>query len=279
MANVFSFSGSTPVVTGAASGIGRLMALGAAKRGAAAVVLWDLNEKALAAVSAEIEALGAKAHPFVVDISDRDSVMATAKKVVTNAGVPDVVINNAGVISGKRFLDLTEKDITTTYAVNTLGLYWTLQAFLPAMKKRDSGRLVTIASAGGLAGSATQTDYAGSKFAAVGFTESLRAELRGDSSGVSTLTVCPFYINTGMFDGVKSGSPLLPIQDQHLSTTKILDAIESSKRELLLPGMVYSVRIFRLLPTVVFDFLADAFGINKAMKTFRGRGPTRKNSA
>jgi len=279
MANIFSFSNSIVVVTGAASGIGRLMALGAATRGAAAVVLWDVNEKALASVSAEIEARGVKAHPFVVDISDRASVMATAKKVLASAGVPDVVINNAGVISGKRFLDLTESDITRTYAVNTLALYWTLQAFLPAMKKQDSGRLVTIASAGGLAGSATQTDYAGSKFAAVGFTESLRAELRDDSSGVSTLTVCPFYINTEMFDGVKSGSPLLPIQDQHLSTTKILDAIESRKRELLLPGMVYTVRIFRLLPTAVFDFLADAFGINKAMKTFRGRVPTRKNSA
>jgi all-trans-retinol dehydrogenase (NAD+) len=279
MANIFSFSNSIVVVTGAASGIGRLMALGAATRGAAAVVLWDVNEKALASVSAEIEARGVKAHPFVVDISDRASVMATAKKVLASAGVPDVVINNAGVISGKRFLDLTESDITKTYAVNTLALYWTLQAFLPAMKKQDSGRLVTIASAGGLAGSATQTDYAGSKFAAVGFTESLRAELRDDSSGVSTLTVCPFYINTEMFDGVKSGSPLLPIQDQHLSTTKILDAIESRKRELLLPGMVYTVRIFRLLPTAVFDFLADAFGINKAMKTFRGRVPTRKNSA
>jgi all-trans-retinol dehydrogenase (NAD+) len=279
MANIFSFSNSIVVVTGAASGIGRLMALGAATRGATAVVLWDVNEKALASVSAEIEARGVKAHPFVVDISDRASVMATAKKVLASAGVPDVVINNAGVISGKRFLDLTESDITKTYAVNTLALYWTLQAFLPSMKKQDSGRLVTIASAGGLAGSATQTDYAGSKFAAVGFTESLRAELRDDSSGVSTLTVCPFYINTEMFDGVKSGSPLLPIQDQHLSTTKILDAIESRKRELLLPGMVYTVRIFRLLPTAVFDFLADAFGINKAMKTFRGRVPTRKNSA
>ena len=279
MANIFSFSNSIVVVTGAASGIGRLMALGAATRGATAVVLWDVNEKALASVSAEIEARGVKAHPFVVDISDRASVMATAKKVLASAGVPDVVINNAGVISGKRFLDLTESDITKTYAVNTLALYWTLQAFLPAMKKQDSGRLVTIASAGGLAGSATQTDYACSKFAAVGFTESLRAELRDDSSGVSTLTVCPFYINTEMFDGVKSGSPLLPIQDQHLSTTKILDAIESRKRELLLPGMVYTVRIFRLLPTAVFDFLADAFGINKAMKTFRGRVPTRKNSA
>jgi hypothetical protein len=63
----------------------------------------------------------------------------------------------------------------------------------------------------------------------------------------------------------------LPIQDQDEATEKILDAVESTKRELLLPGMVYSVRVFRLLPTALFDWIADAFGINKAMKTFRGR--------
>jgi all-trans-retinol dehydrogenase (NAD+) len=91
---------------------------------------------------------------------------------------------------------------------------------------------------------------------------------------VSCLTVYPFYINTGMFDGVKSGSPLLAIQNQETATARILDAIESTKRELLLPGMVYSVRIFRLLPAAVFDWIADAFGINKAMKTFRGRRTT-----
>jgi all-trans-retinol dehydrogenase (NAD+) len=101
--------------------------------------------------------------------------------------------------------------------------------------------------------------------------ESLRAELRDASSAVSTLTVCPFYINTGMFDGVKSGSPLLAIQPAEPSAQKILDTIASTKQELLLPGMVYSVRFFRLLPVRVFDWLADAFGINKAMKTFRGR--------
>jgi len=138
MAKIFSFSNSIVVVTGAASGIGRLMALGAATRGAAAVVLWDVNEKALASVSAEIEARGVKAHPFVVDISDRASVMATAKKVLASAGVPDVVINNAGVISGKRFLDLTESDITKTYAVNTLALYWTLQALAVSRSQRNT---------------------------------------------------------------------------------------------------------------------------------------------
>lgn len=271
MTTTFTFPGTTVLITGAGSGIGALMALEAARRGATRLVLWDLDQDALTRVSAEIEAVGAAAFPFALDVSDRATVLATAKKVLAKVGVPDVVINNAGIIVGQRFLDLTEKDIVKTYAVNTLALYWTIQAFLPEMQKRDSGRLVTIASAGGLAGSAHQTDYAGSKFAAVGFMESLRAELRDDASAVTTLTVCPYYINTGMFDGVKSGSPLLKIQDQHHSTTVILNAIESRKRELLLPGMVYAVRVLRLLPTAAFDFMADAFGINKAMKTFRGR--------
>jgi all-trans-retinol dehydrogenase (NAD+) len=271
MPETLSLRDTHVLITGGGSGIGRLMALGAAKRGARHVVIWDMNLPAAKEVAAEVKALGAGATAKKVDISKRDAVAAAAAETLSTLGHLDVLINNAGVVSGKNFLDLTEADITSTYAVNTLALYWSIQAFLPQMIARDSGRLVTIASAAGLSGSATLTDYAGSKFAAVGFMESLRAELRDQGSSVSALTVCPFYINTGMFDGVKSSSPLLKIQEAPASTETILDAIESPKRELLLPGMVYSVRIFRLLPTAVFDWLADAFGINKAMKTFRGR--------
>ena len=271
MSEPYSLSNTHVLITGAGSGIGRLMALGAAKRGASHLVLWDLNLPAAKAVAKEVEALGATALPMSVDVSKKSAVSAAAAQVLEKIGHLDVLINNAGVVTGKRFLELEEKDVALTYNVNTFALYWTIQAFLPSMVARDQGRLVTIASAAGLAGSSKLTDYAGSKHAAVGFMESLRAELRDDSSGVSVLTVNPFYINTGMFDGVKSGSPLLPIQDPDQSTTKILDAIESTKRELLLPGMVYSVRVFRLLPTAVFDWIADAFGVNKAMKTFRGR--------
>ena len=271
MSEAFSLSGTHVVVTGAGSGIGRLMALGAAKRGARHVAVWDLNLTSARSVVKEIEALGAQASAYKVDVSQKKSVDEAAVTTLEALGQVDVLINNAGIVSGKSFLNLTEKDITQTYGVNTLALYWTTQAFLPGMLNRDRGRVVTIASAAGLAGSATLTDYSGSKFAAVGFMESLRAELRDGSSSVSTLTVCPFYINTGMFDGVKSGSPLLAIQPADPSAQKILDAIESTKRELLLPGMVRSVRYFRLLPVAVFDWLADAFGINKAMKTFRGR--------
>jgi len=261
------------LITGGASGIGRLMALGAVARGASHVVIWDMNLAAAKEVVSEIKALGAKATAHKVDVSHRADVFTAAEKTLETIGHLDVLVNNAGIVSGKNFLELSEADITKTYGVNTLALYWSIQAFLPHMLARDSGRLVTIASAAGLSGSATLTDYSGSKYAAVGFMESLRAELRDRGSSVSALTVCPFYINTGMFDGVKSGSPLLKIQEAPASAQKILDSIESTKRELLLPGMVYSVRIFRLLPPALFDWIADVFGINKAMKTFRGRKP------
>lgn len=271
MAQPYSLAGKHVLITGAGSGIGRLMALGAVRRGASKLVLWDVNLAAAKAVAKEVESLGAAALPMSIDVSKKATVVAGAEKVLQKIGHLDVLINNAGVVSGKHFLELDEKDIALTYNVNTFALYWTIGAFLPSMLERDSGRLVTIASAAGLAGSSRLTDYSGSKHAAVGFMESLRAELRDSGSSVSALTVNPFYINTGMFDGVKSGSPLLPIQDHDEATSRILDAVESTKRELLLPGMVYSVRIFRLLPTAIFDWIADAFGINKAMKTFRGR--------
>jgi all-trans-retinol dehydrogenase (NAD+) len=273
MSQPYSFRGTHVLITGAGSGIGRLMALGAATRGATKLVLWDVNLESAKAVAREVEKRGASALAMSVDVSKKTAVAAAAVKVLEKIGHLDVLINNAGVVTGKNFLDLEEKDIALTYNVNTFALYWTIQAFLPGMMSRDSGRLVTIASAAGLAGSSRLTDYSGSKHAAIGFMESLRSELRDQRSRVSTLTVNPFYINTGMFDGVKSGSPLLPIQDQDRATGKILDSIESTKRELLLPGMVYSVRIFRLLPTALFDWIADVFGINKAMKTFRGRKP------
>lgn len=271
MSTPLTLRGKTILITGGASGIGRLMALGAARRGASHVVIWDMNLPAAKAVVGELKALGTAASAQKVDVSSRSSVFQAAEATLSAIGHLDVLVNNAGIVSGKSFLELSEKDITSTYGVNTLALYWTTQAFLPQMKRRDSGRLVAIASAAGLAGSATLTDYSGSKYAAVGFMESLRAELRDQASSVTTLTVCPFYINTGMFDGVKSGSPLLKIQEADPSAEAILNAIESPKRELLLPGMVYSVRVFRLLPVAVFDWIADVFGINKAMKTFRGR--------
>ena len=120
-------------------------------------------------------------------------------------GPVDVLVNNAGVISGQLLSELTDEAIERTLAVNTLALFWCTRAFLPAMVERRRGHVVTLASAAGLVGVVRQTDYSASKHAAVGFAESLRFELRRYAPEVHTTLVCPFYINTGMFDGAGRG--------------------------------------------------------------------------
>jgi all-trans-retinol dehydrogenase (NAD+) len=113
---------------------------------------------------------------------------------------------------------------------------------------------------------------AASKWGAIGFTESLRAELRSFGSRVRTLVVAPYYINTGMFDGVKTRFPLLlPILDPPKVATKVLTAIESGRQQVVLPPMVRIVPPLRFLPPVAFDVILDAFGINHSMDSFVGR--------
>lgn len=260
--------GARVLITGGGSGIGRLMALGAARRGAAEVVLWDLSEESARAVQAEIEGAGSAARIDVVDVSDRAAVAEAAQR----AGAIDVLINNAGVVTGADLLDATDEQIRLTFEVNTLALYWTTRAFLPGMIDRDRGVVVTIASAAGFVGVAKQTDYSASKFAAVGFTESLRSELRGHRSRVGTLLVAPFYIDTGMFEGVSTRFPrLLPILHQDEVATRILDALEAGAQQLMMPLMVRLAPVWRLFPVRMFDRIMDFFGINHSMDRFTGR--------
>jgi all-trans-retinol dehydrogenase (NAD+) len=146
------------------------------------------------------------------------------------------------------------------------------QAFLPAMVQSGRGCVVTISSASGMLGVAKLTDYAASKFAAFGFMESLRSELRMKRSSVNTLTVCPHYIGTGMFDGVQTKFPwLLPILDEAKVAAKILRSVEKGKAMLVMPKFVHVIPVVRVLPIRAFDAITDFFGVNRTMDNFRGR--------
>ncbi|MFC7581886.1 SDR family oxidoreductase [Schaalia naturae] len=259
--------GRTVLVTGGGGGIGRLMALGAARRGAR-VVIWDLSEAAGAAARDEIRAEGGNAESFSVDVSEREAVAAAAQRT----GDVDVVINDAGVVTGQRLMDATEEGIERTFRVNALSLYWVTRAFLGGMIARHRGTVVTVASAAGMVGVARQTDYSASKFAAFGFAESLRAEMRKERTGVTSLVVCPYYIDTGMFEGVRTKCPpLLPILRPGRVAEKVLDAIESGRGQLVMPPFVRITPLARALPTRAFDWLVDALGINDSMDRFVGR--------
>ena len=262
-----SLSGRTVLVTGGGSGLGRRMAIGAARRGAR-VVIWDVSAESGSSVRDEIRAAGNLAEAQTVNVADKDAV----KQAAAAAGQVDVLVNNAGVVSGRQLLDATDEDIRRTFDVNVLALYWVTRAFLPGMVDRGRGTVVTVASAAGLVGVAKQSDYSASKFAAVGFNESLRAELRNGRTGVSTLVVCPYYIDTGMFDGVRTRFPrLLPILKEEEVAAGILDAIESGRQKLVLPPLVNLVPAARMLPVGAFDRLMDVLGINRTMDQFTGR--------
>ena len=265
-------AGRHALVTGGASGIGRSMARKLVARGAR-VTVWDINPTALDAVIGELRAVpGGDVHGFVCNVADREQVYARAAETTRVAGPVDILINNAGIVSGKDFLELPDEKIAATFDVNVLSLFWTGKAFLPSMIERNGGHIVTIASASGLIGVARLADYAASKWAAIGFDESLRAELRKVAPRVMTTVICPYYINTGMFRGVRSRFPfLLPILEEDDVAERVVRAISGNKRRLIMPRLVYLVPVIRFLPVGLFDRVANFLGVNTSMDEFIGR--------
>jgi all-trans-retinol dehydrogenase (NAD+) len=261
------------LVTGGASGIGRLMAFDFARRGAR-VAVWDLNEENLRALEAEARKEGLFIRAMGCDVSDRNAVYTQAKALTKELGPLDILINNAGVVSGKTLLETPDEKIITTVNVNILSHFWTVKAFLPSMMERNTGHIVTIASAAGLIGVKGLGDYCASKFAVFGFDESLRMELRRLKSGVKTTVVCPFFIDTGMFRWVKTRFPLLlPILKPAQATARIVTAVLKGRKRLIMPRFVYALYQLRLMPVAVLDMVADFLGISHAMDDFTGRKP------
>jgi len=266
-----SFSGKVALITGGASGVGRLIARKTATRGAHAV-LWDINVEALAKAADEIRAAGGKVSTYHCNVADRETVYATAEKVRGEVGRVDVLVNNAGIVNGKPFLECTDEELRRTMEVNILSHFWTVKAFLPDMIKAKSGHIVTVASAGGIVGSARLVDYSASKFAAFGFDEALRAELKKQGLKIRTTVACPFFINTGMFAGVKSRFPfLLPILDEDEVAEQIVRAVARGKARVIMPPFVYTTWPLRLVPVKLFDWVVTLLGVNNAMDAFRGR--------
>lgn len=264
-------SGQNMLITGGASGIGRLMALKLAAKGGH-IVIWDIDATRMNSVVDEIKTGGHQAQGYLCDLSSKSSIAQAAAQVKREVGPIHILINNAGIVSGQPFLKCSDEQIERTMAINTMAHFWTVRAFLPEMVRDNKGHIVTIASAGGLVGVHRLADYSASKHAAVGFDESLRMEFRRTGSQVRTTVVCPFFINTGMFEGVKTRFPwLLPIMEPEDVVNRIVRAIEKDKARLVMPWFVYTTWLIRVLPIPMFDALASFFGINNAMDEFVGR--------
>ena len=129
---------------------------------------------------------------------------------------------------------MDEKLANKTMIVNCESNFWTVKEFLPAMMDRDSGHIVSIASCAGKSGAGGMADYCASKFAQYGFSESLRVEMKILGKNIPVTTICPWFINTGMFTGVNCGL-LSSLLDQNYVAKRIIDAILQEEEEVVIP--------------------------------------------
>jgi NAD(P)-dependent dehydrogenase (short-subunit alcohol dehydrogenase family) len=191
--------GRVAVVTGGGSGIGRGLSLGLAAEGMTVAVA-DLQTANAEAVAAEIEASGGRAFAVGVDVTSAPSLATAAKEVVARAGGVNLLCANAGVLGRIGPLaDHTIEDWEYTLSVNVLGVVKTVDAFLPALRESaPDAHIVTTASLGGLVSEvrAPIGAYTASKYACVGYSEMLRAELAGRGIGVSVL--CPGVVASNL---------------------------------------------------------------------------------
>ncbi len=190
-----SVQGKTVLVTGAAMGLGKLFATKAVTEGAAAVVLWDINEAALVETVEELQAAGGNIHAYVVDVSDAEAIGAASALVLDEVGPVDVLFNNAGIVRGNTYFWETEDvaQIQQTMAINSVAPMLITREFLPGMIGKDSEcRIVNIASSAGLVSNPRMAVYAASKWAAIGWSDSVRLELeQAGYDHIKVTTVCP----------------------------------------------------------------------------------------
>ncbi|XP_035132715.2 short-chain dehydrogenase/reductase family 16C member 6 [Callithrix jacchus] len=267
-------AGEIVLITGAGSGLGRQLAIHFARLGAI-LVLWDINQEGnVETCRLAKEKGGEKVFPYKCDCSNRQEVYRVADQVRKEVGDVTILINNAGVVTGKLLLDIPDDMVEKSFLVNAISHFWTYKAFLPAMIRTNHGHLVCISSVAGLAGINGLSDYSASKFAAFGFAESLFLELTIlKKTGIKTTIVCPHFINTGMFEGCTTKYPfLLPILEQEYVAKKIVNAILEEQVYLLIPKFLYIALILKqIMSPKIFIAFCDYLGVYTCMASFKGR--------
>jgi 2-hydroxycyclohexanecarboxyl-CoA dehydrogenase len=205
--------GKTALVTGGGRGIGRAIALGLAQEGAQVAVLDILADNA-AAVVREIEATGVKGLALPADLTKRAQVDRAVADTLAQFGQIDILVNNAGWDRMEMFLDSEEETWDKIIAINFKGILYACKAALPSMVARGQGKVISIASDAGRAGSTGEAVYAGTKGAIIAFSKTLAREMARHKITVNV--VCPGLTETPLLQGIREQSP---------KTEKVIEAV------------------------------------------------------
>jgi short-subunit dehydrogenase len=237
------------------------------------VVLLDKNKTLLENVRSETEKKMPNVHleGYALDITDLGASQQIIDTIARKQPI-DVFINNAGLVGGRSLLDLDHKAIDKVIDLNVKALMHLSKIVLAEMQKAGRGHIVNIASAAGFTPVPGMAPYVGSKWAVVGFSESLRLEMETLGKGFRCTTVCPSYIDTGMFKGAKDNF-LIPMLRPEKAALAIVKGIGRGKRYVRIPFMVRFTPFLRgVLPTRVYDLLIGKWlGIYRSMAHFEGK--------
>ena len=258
------------LITGGCSGIGKIMARRCLEKGAKNVIIWDINESAIAATVEELSALG-KVDGFKADISKPESVDAASAATKAACGDIDILINNAGIITNNKFFaEQTDADIDRTIDINAKGAMYVTLRFINDMRARGKGHICNITSAAGMLGLPRMSLYCASKWAGIGWSQSLCLELEREKSPVKVTTVAPYFINTGMFDGIRS---VFKVQKPEVVGKKVISAIEHNRRFKGIPFGWHFIRFWQgVTPHHPFNLIFGKIcGLYTVMDHFTGR--------
>jgi short-subunit dehydrogenase len=245
-------------ITGASSGLGAALARAYAARGAT-LALVARREDTLRDLAAELVAMSAPT-PYVypLDVTDATALDEAASDFIARAGLPDIVIANAGISVGT----LTEETgdrvaFERVMAINVMGVVNTFSPFAAAMRKRGSGRLVGIASVAGVRGLPGAGAYSASKSAVITYLEALRVELR--DSDVKVVTIAPGYVDTPMTATNPYPMPFMLAADE--AARRMLRVVDRGASYAVVPWQMSLVaKLMRILPNAIFDRLASRAG-------------------
>lgn len=261
--------GKTVLITGAASGIGKMLAQ-MFQGVASSLILWDRDQINLEQLVEDLGGRDKNVFGFTVDLSELEEIEIVGNRVLNEIGTVDILINNAGIVVGKLFNQHTSADIEETMRINSNALMHTARLFLPGMMAQNSGNICNIASSAGLTAVPGMTVYVGSKFAVVGWSDALRLEMKKLKKSIHITTVTPYFIDTGMFEGVKSQVPFL---NGAKVAKKIYKGIERNRKMVSMPFSYHFIRTCQgLLPGFLYEWvMGSVLGIYNSMDYFKGR--------
>ncbi|KAL0109617.1 hypothetical protein PUN28_014575 [Cardiocondyla obscurior] len=252
------------LITGAGHGIGKELAHQYARLNTKVICL-DINKQTNEETVKEIQEFGKTAYAYQCDVTKREDIFLIAEKIKKEIGDVTILVNNAGIMPTRCFLDFTAEEIIKIFNINILAHMWMLKAFLPSMIQKNHGHIVALSSMAGIVGIPYITPYSASKHAVQGLMDALENELRtaNEKSLINFTTIYPYMVDTGLCKKPKINNmfkAILSLSSPKYTAAQIIKAQRQNIKRKSIPSFWLSLVAFaRILPetvqTCIMDFI------------------------